>query len=300
MKRFIIRSVYFLSFFAVFFITINVVYYTVISRSDSDFSKRLETLEFQDPDLDLVVLGASTTLDAFDAELLTSKGLNSYNFAIGGATIRTSIIQLQEYLKLCSERPKYVILGLNSQMVDTFDDDLIHPIVEVTMEDHKYTLDDVPILKFKWLGFEYLKRYVSKVHRSASVSYGQFRTEKIVPDDTEHVIQYLEFQRFIDSYWIGEIIKYCEQENLELILIEMPGYRITQNLSATGLHEMPHANGHKLRLYNYNSREFCEFFDPDRDWLGNSHLNVFGAEKFTLFLFDELFNKAVDSENDPL
>ncbi len=34
-------------------------------------------------------------------------------------------------------------------------------------------------------------------------------------------------------------------------------------------------------LYNFNSQDFCKRFDYDRDWIGRSHFNEFGATKFT-------------------
>ena len=287
MKNIFVRSILFVAFFLVFFVLVNVAYMTVIARTDSDFIKRLESCEFDGLDLDLVVLGASTVLDAVDTEMLTSEGISSYNFAIGGATIRTNIIQLEEYLNTCSAKPSHVFLGVNSSMVDSFDDDEIHPIVEVTLEGHEYTLSDVPILKFKWLGFEFLKKIVSKNHREAILSYGQVKFKKTVADHTSYVDQYLDIQRFENSYWIGELIKLCEEQGMDLMLVEMPGYKMTQNLSPGGLHIINHSNGLKAKLYNYNSREFCTMFDPEKDWIGNSHLNVYGAEKFTRVLLGE-------------
>ncbi|MEA3461563.1 MAG: hypothetical protein U9R49_06770 [Bacteroidota bacterium] len=288
MNNIFVRSIYFIAFFVVFFVLVNVAYMTVIAKTDSDFKKRVESSQFNGLDLDLVVFGASTVLDGVDTELLTSRGIKSYNFAIGGASIRTNIIQLEEYLKTCSVKPESLILGLNSSMVDTFDDEEIQPIVEVTMEDHKYSLNDVPILKFKWLGFEFLKKLMSKTHREAILSYGQVKFEKTVTDYTSYVEQYLDIQRFENSFWIGEMIIVCREHDIELILIEMPGYRMTQNLSPAGLHVIMHSNGHQAKLYNYNSRDFCSIFDSEKDWIGNSHLNVRGAEKFTEVLLTVL------------
>jgi hypothetical protein len=282
------RSIYFIAFFLVFFVLVNVIYMTVIARTDMDFKKRVESIQFNGLDLDLLVLGASTVLDGVDTELLTSKGIKSYNFAIGGATIRTNIIQVEEYLKTCAVKPKSIILGVNSSMVESFDDDEIHPIVDVTMEGHRYSLQDVPILKFKWLGFEFLKKIVSKNHREAILSYGQVKFKKTVADYTSYAEQYLDIQRFENSYWIGELIKLSKEHDMDLFLIEMPGYKMSQNMSPAGLHIITHSNGLKAKLYNYNSRDFCSMFDSKTDWIGNSHLNVYGAEKFTKVLLTEL------------
>ena len=68
-------------------------------------------MQFEDPDFDLLVLGASTSFDAFDAELLTENGIKSYNLGMGGTTIKTSYIQLKEYLESYTVKPEYVLLG---------------------------------------------------------------------------------------------------------------------------------------------------------------------------------------------
>jgi hypothetical protein len=60
----------------------------------------------------------------------------------------------------------------------------------------------------------------------------------------------------------------------------VPGFKETQNLSEFGPFSIDFTNGCHANLYNYNSRDFCLIFDKDRDWIGNSHLNEFGAAKF--------------------
>jgi hypothetical protein len=196
MKKFVERSFYFALFFAVFFILINLLYIVIIAKTDFDFRKRLESLKFANPDFELLALGASTSLDAFDTELLTSNGIKSYNLAIGGSTIRTNYIQLNEYLTKYSKRPQYVVFGLNSALVESFDDDAIHPIVEVTMKDHEFVVHDVPILKFKWLGFEFIKKIVSENHRNAKLVYGQVKFRKTIPDNTSIKESYLNIEEF--------------------------------------------------------------------------------------------------------
>lgn len=61
----------------------------------------------------------------------------------------------------------------------------------------------------------------------------------------------------------------------------MPGYRETQNQSEVGPYILKFDNGYSATLYNFRSRVFCEIFDAEKDWIGNSHLNQYGAAKFT-------------------
>lgn len=291
MKKFALKSLVFTSFFALFFLFINVVYLLIIASTDWDFRKRLESINFNNPDFELLVLGASTSLDGIDTELMTTMGIKSYNLALGGSTIRTNYIQLTEYLENYEIMPKYVLLGLNS-VHEVFSNENIHPIVEVTMKDHKFGINDAPILKFKWLGFEFLKKVISSKHRNAVLSNGQLKFQKTIPDRTIYITSFLDIDKFESSYWIGEIVKKCTQNGIEIILMELPGYRNIQNLSKTGPHKLNLLNGYTVELYNFNSRNFCLIFDPNKDWIGNSHLNEFGAKKLTQELIRFINNKS--------
>lgn len=280
MRKFVIESLFFILFFSFFAIVINILYLGIIGSTDWEFRKRLEELKFENPDFELLVLGASTALDAIDTELLTSKGIKSYNLALGGNTIRTSYVQLNEYLSKCSKKPQYILLGLNSYG-EKFNRDDIHPIVEFTMRGHVYSFNDIPILKFKWLGFEFFKKIISSKHRKAKLSYGQLKFQKVVPDDTNYDESFLNIKEFESARWIGEIAKLCNKKGIELMLLEQPGYKKTQNISSVGPYTLTFDNGYSACLYNFNSQDFCVIFDANKDWIGNSHLNEFGAIKFT-------------------
>lgn len=295
MKQFIYRFLGFIVFFAVFFIAINAIFVAVLAKTDWNFRNRIESLRFDNPDFDLLVLGASTSFDAFDTELLTEYGIKSYNLAMGGTTIKTSYIQLKEYLERYPNRPEYVLLGHNSPYVENVDSEEVHPIVELTIKDHKYSMKDAPILKLKWLGFEFLKKVVSSKHREAVLSLGQMKFKKALPDHTTFKKQYMEKSEFESSYWFGEIGRLCNQYKLNLVIIEMPGIKETQNLSEIGPHILTFDNGHTATLYNLNSRDFCTLFDSEKDWIGNSHLNEYGAKKFTNELMGMLKNDATST-----
>lgn len=281
MKKFLYNSLLFGIFFILYFFLINFLYIEIIINSDIDFKKRLESLKFDNPDFDLIVLGASTSLDGIDNELLTVNGIKSYNLAIGGCTVKTNYIQLKEYLTKYRIKPQYVLLCLNEPLIKSFDEDIIHPIVEVTMKDHRYTIDDIPILKFKWLGFEFFKKIISKNHRKVKLVYGQAKFQKSVSDKTSFKNSSLNLNEFASSYWIGEIAGLCNTYGIKFILMEMPGFKETQNLSEIGPYSIIFKNGSSAELYNFNNRAFCDIFDPKKDWIGNSHLNEYGAKKLS-------------------
>lgn len=277
-----------MAFFIVFFALLNALFLFIITSASWSFKNRLESLQFEDPDYELLVLGASTTGDGVDSKLLGEHGIKSYNMAIGGSTPQTSYIQLEEYLAMYTHKPKYVIMGTNSTMEWDFDREGIHPIIEVTMEGHKFGIADIPISKFRWLGFEVFKRLINKDHRTAKLVEGQLRIEKTVKDRTRFIDQELDIQLFEDSHWLGEIARLCGENDIKYFIVEMPGYRETQNLSGFGPYPIRYGNGYNALVCNFNSREIVEGIDPDLDWVGNSHLNLHGAHKFTSILIDSM------------
>lgn len=280
MKEFFRKSLLFIIFFIVFFALVNFLYITIIISTDWDFQKRIESLSFKNPDFDLLVLGSSMALDGIDAGLLTSNGISSYNMALGGNSMMANYIQLKEYLTKYSKKPKYVLLGINSS-IESFTNDKIPPVIEVTAENYKYTINDIPILRFKWLGFEFLKKIVSSKHRKAKLYNGQLKFEKTGIDNTKFGDSLLNIQKFESSPIIGDIAKLCSQNGIELLILELPGFKETQNLHKIGPYKLTFLNGLNADLYNFNSMEFCSIFDSSNDWVAKSHLNKCGAAKFT-------------------
>ena len=50
-------------------------------------------------------------------------------------------------------------------------------------------------------------------------------------------------------------------------------------------------------LIDYNTIVFGKIFDPKEDWIGNDHLNEYGARKFTEELVQDLFINEVCGPN---
>ena len=183
----------------------NALFLALLVLTDWDFKKRIESLNFDNPDFELLILGNSLALDGFDTELISSQRFKSYNLALGGSSMYTNYIQLNEYLKSYNTKPKYIIIGLGSYM-GSFDAEIIHPIVEFTMKDHRYTFDDLPLIKFRWLTIEFAKKIISKAHRKARLSNGQLKFQKEVPDATHTDSNgALDISYYQDSFYLGEL-----------------------------------------------------------------------------------------------
>jgi hypothetical protein len=285
MKKFLYKS----SVFILIFVVINALYLALIAFTDWNFKKRIESLTFKNPEFDVLILGNSLAMDGFDTELMTSAGLKSYNLAIGGSSLKTSLVQLNEYIGKYAKAPKYVVLGLGSYMSST-EGESIHPIVEFTRGHLTFSKDDLPIVKFEWLGAEFAKKIISSVHRSARLSFGQLKFEKRITDITPQTDIPFDLNYYTDSFYISELAALCQRNGIKMFLIEMPGFNNTRNNSDIGPNEITYKNGARAYLFNFNSREFCKIFNPESDWVGNSHLNASGSRKFTSSVMKYLFH----------
>ena len=87
-------------------------------------------------------------------------------------------------------------------------------------------------------------------------------------------------KKYSESKWIHHIEELCSKNNITLLIVEMPGYKNTRNNDHFEIHIID-KNEPDGFLYNFNNIEFCTIFDDEQDWIGNSHLNLTGAEKFT-------------------
>ncbi len=280
MNQLIKKSLLFLLFFILFFTIVNLIYLILLIHIDEGFKKNLQATKFENPDYELLVLGTSFAEYGVDTELLTMNGIKSFNLALAGNSYESSYIQLNEYLGKCDKRPSYALLFINS-FRESGDDDIIEPIVEVMMTNYKFSLKDIPILRFTWLGTEMIKKIFSSKHRKAILSYGQVKFEKSTPDNTSFAKLFLITKDTESKHWVGEIAKLCYSNEVRFIIIEIPGFKETQNLSGFGPYELKLWNGYSVPLYNFNNQRFCEIFDSQKDWIGNSHLNSRGATKFT-------------------
>jgi hypothetical protein len=276
--------------FSLFFAVLNALYLYACILGDWNFAKRIEAISFKSPNYKCIVLGNSLTMDGIDSELLSIRTQSTYNLSIGGSSLKTNLIQLQEYLRIANEDPKTVILGLGSY-INNFQSENINPIVEFTMENHQYGIKDLPMIKFRWIIFELLKKVISADHRNAEIIEGQLRISRMVEDTTKNTdpLPSLPIDDYQNSLYIKKIALLCKKKNIRLILCEMPGFKRTQNQTDIGPHKIFINKNFYVDLYNFNNIKFVSNFDSHGDWLGNSHLNKFGAKKYTELLNESLF-----------
>lgn len=280
MWKFAKKLIFFLLFFIAFSALINSAFLLLITKTDWTFSKRMESIRWENPDFDLLAFGTSLADYGVDAELLTSEGINSFNLAMVGGSIQTSYVQLEEFLSRYEQQPRFVILLVNAYL-EEFNQDGIQPVVEFTMKGQKIDLKDVPISKFQWQTHELFKKALSKNYRSGYVSYGQTRRNSVAPDWSEYQDLEFDLEKYKSAIWIEKMAATCNERGITFIVIEIPGIRETQNVSDTGPYDLRFEGGENAILYNLNSQDFCRFIDAEKDWSGMSHFNEYGAAKFT-------------------
>lgn len=294
MKVILKDSVAFILFFLVFTMVVNVLFLILIATTDWDFVKRRQSINFNDPDFDLLVLGSSISEYAMDTEYLNRSGLKSFNLSLVGSSVKTAYVQLSEYLNRYQKKPKVVILGVNS-FLEKFHQEGIQPVVEFTMKGHKFGIKDLPITKFNWAAMELLKKAVLKQYRRTKVIYGHKEGLKVIPDNSRYRNIYLDLPKYETAKWINKLATLCAENNIKFIIIDIPGVKETQNLSEIGPYIIKYPDSSLASLYNLNSQDFCKFIDKDKDWAGMSHFNKWGARKFTIEMNKIVFKDRIKS-----
>ncbi len=285
------KLIYKIFLFVIIIVAFNVLYLKYLKIYDFGFSKTLFVSNMKNENFDCVILGHSVPLDGIDAGYLTKKGVSSYNFALGGANIEGSYIQLSKFIK--SNKTKCVMLGLSpGRNYQTFVPPPLHPVIEYSygLMD-RYSLRSIPIIKFQWRAIEPIKKIFSKDHRDATVVLGQLRTKKTIVDQSHYAKEpkrNITIDDFRGAKYLFKLDSLCDANKIDLLLLSMPGYKSTQNEMPLGLQILNYDDGNELNFINLNNKYFCSnTFDYDKDWLGNSHLNEYGAEKLTKHLYKE-------------
>ena len=290
MHKFLIKSIILFGIF----LGLNFLYLQVLKETDWNLSKVNRIIQFKNKDYDYIFLGASLTLDGIDAEYLTEKGIKAYNFGTQGTSIRSSYIQLKHYLKN-NYNPEVVILGLGS-LSKSYKDyksefEIALPYKYFYFE-NEWNFEILPLVKFRGSAIENLKQIVSKDHREAEFVLGQLRIKKKVVDKTNYkdkLDSIIHISDYKGASHLFKIDSICKLRGIKFILMEMPGFKKTQNLIPVGPHKLSDVKHDTITLYNLNNKELVsKIIDSKNDWLGNSHLNQYGAKKLTEYLYNNI------------
>lgn len=278
--------------FFVVVVLINIVYLLLLFQFSPGFKKIYDISNFNEKDYEVIVLGNSMALDGIDALYLTQKGLATYNMAVAGNHVSTTLFMLESYLEK-NKKPAMVIIGLSSAVGESY----LNPVPYHNPEvDFFYkpslwnTIKNPPLLNFQWLAIDMCKIVISKDHRNAQMIAGQWRTQKVIPDystfnaSKEHSIDY-------SNPYLSKIISLCATNSIQVVLIEMTGSFSSRN--NLPLQYQTHlADATTVQIYNLNNNVLgSKIINPMTDWLAPDHLNVYGATKQTNYIYNEILVK---------
>ena len=276
------------AFAVLLLVAINVIAFFVLVKFNPVVNKVKESSSFKNKQYDLLVFGNSMAMDGLDCEYLSQKGIDSYNFSTAGSHMISSLTQLKQYLKF-NKKPKTIIIGLPSATGQSLLNKVPYPnpLIDFYYEpDLEHCILNPPPVNLRWLYVESLKILVSKAHRNSKIVRGQWKSPKVIADDSSFQDKKTVFQ--YDNADLQEFIKICKNNHIEVIPIELPGSNENRN-SFPFNYSLDLADHTQLKLYNINNYDVSKnILDAKTDWLAHDHLNQTGGAKLTAFIYENI------------
>lgn len=285
MKKFLKKCLVFLGIVVI----VNLLFLFLLLNFAPGFKKVYEMSKFQNKDFDLIVLGNSMALDGVDANYISEKGIKTYNLAVAGNHVPTTLKLFENYLEH-NKKPKMVVVGLSSAVGKSYLNPVLYhnPEVDFFYQPNFWqNIKNPPMLNFQWLAIDMIKILLSKEHRNATMENGQWRTKKVIPDNSSFNPNRAA-PKYYDNVYLHKLIKLCKKNNIKILLVEITGSKKSQN-SVPFVKEYLVSKDEKITVYNLNNFKIAsELINPQTDWLAPDHLNVFGATKETQFLYEKI------------
>jgi len=274
-------------------ILLNLMYLLVLVLFSPGFKKIYQISQIRNQKFEVLALGNSLALDGIDAEYLTKNGINTYNLAVAGSHVATSLLILEDYLKH-NQKPKLVIVGLSAAYGKAYLNKVPFNNPEVEFFYHpnwKENITNPPLMNFQWLSVDLLKIIISKDHRNATLVKGQWKTKKTIPDNTVYKGNSNSVIDYTDPY-LSKIVDLCRKNRINIILTELPGSNNTRN-DLPFVYEATLKDNTKFPVFNLNNYAISSgIIDSSKDWLGVNHLNQFGGEKITRYLLENVIHNS--------
>jgi hypothetical protein len=257
--------------------------------------KLSESLQFRDQHFDVLYLGDSLTLEGVNAASVDRElGTHSFNFALGGASILESEMQLRYFLEH-NPKPRLVALGLyidqqnrpagvrpslyfglSSRLRASYETKL-RTFEGVELERSFFVFNLVPAYRYRNTIDLLLKSAVSSQRQRPSFVQGQaqvfFSRSVGLGRPHDSILNLAELHSFLS---------FCEEQQLPVFLFEPPnhaGYSaLTRNRSAlvSAIRAMA-ASSLNVRFISYG--DTGTDYQPS-EWVNLNHLNAQGSEKF--------------------
>lgn len=128
--------------------------------------------------------------------------------------------------------------------------------------------------------FEYKKSEMRDYSKGFCMLTGKYN-EKIVREDVSQMADSVELMEKNRQY-LQKIIDLCNQEGVRLMLVKTPSNATCEEkMYYNSVQKLAEENGMEFADYNLLYEEIG--FDMDNDFFDATHLNVWGAEKFSKF-----------------
>jgi len=286
--------------------TVGVVLNKTTNRYDFTEPKLHESLTFHNEHFDVIYFGDSLTLEGFNPAVIDADlSSRSYNFALGGASVLESEIQLRHFLRT-NQKPRLVVLGIYinnptkpagvrptlyfglSRDLQSFYRDRLSNHSGATIDRSFIFFNSVPAYRYRNAIDLIIKSAVSRDDQRPNFVQGQARVSFSRQP-------YLggQHESTFDMSELRDFAQFCREQQLPLLLIEPPnhpGYsNLTSNRSSI-LREI-----WKLTDLDSNVR-FLSFDDRGDqfradEWVNLNHLNEKGS-----VIFSHLVSAALEHE----
>ena len=291
----LLRSILFLSIFIIIGILLSFLlkYYTL--KLDPNEKKVVDMVKMHDRDYDGLFLGNSLTFYAFDPTIIDSiTNLNTYNLAIGGATITSMFVLLDDYL-LKNYPPDFIVLGLylnNKEWGDNIRPSIRKSISKNSIEKYNRFLRENNIDNdwkenlFSYFNIYQYRRVIDRIFKIIIEPYNyKFKLingHYVSSKNIEPIFEYPSHAGGINKHALKNFIDYCIQKNINVLLVELPNHKAYNEATinrAEVLSDIYEVLNEKVEFISFNNPEN---YTEQKDWHSLNHLNKWGSRKFSV------------------
>lgn len=255
--------------------------------------------------LDVVFVGSSNIYNGISPlEIWEETGIPSYSYASPEQKIWLSYYAIEELFKY--QKPKIIMLDMNEAFTDAennYDEDTIRKLLDnmkigkakldaINDPNLDYSISDkisflIPITRYHTRWDSLTTKDIERLfysYDSAFKGYSYSKNIEAFEGNTEY-LQYEEGKAEINQValeYLEKIIKICEENNTELILIDMPSPNTWSYVRHKAVEEYANEKGIKFLELNCVEEINIDWSTDtqDKGW----HLNVKGAEKVSKYI----------------
>lgn len=292
MKRFIKQILVFTLLSLIIVIAIEFV----VRSSPNPYKNKISLIEEQKKDVQLLVLGSSTTLNGINPSFFDKKTLN---MALGGQGIMIDAFLVERYLHQMPDLEAIILpveyRSLFRPAVFGFPDGLMSYHIYYGFEPDCFSIDNY----FEVFHSKSVRTKLERILRGETPWFSDslgFRGENWIGDLEAEIAVGTPVENFSDKQILKnikalqEIAELSEEANVKLVIVSMPFHKSFRDLASSEQWLFTHSvidsvtKQYKNSLYlDYYSIDFS-----DSCYLNASHLNIHGAELFSIMLAHDL------------